>query len=108
MTVEGGKAERATMPLAHRPVTDERNIAKVQGQQMSPQDAFGVVVVLCIAPASYNQGRLQNITRGIDFAPVRVGIGLGALNSPSQLVMDSPQSIVVECFDTVRQRSVVG
>ena len=106
-------AEGAAHPLRHvAPAVDvvgvvrlryPGDVAELGRQQMASQDALGVLIVLCAAPAAQDQRRLDDVSRvvglpAIGVASLRivfVGRG-GGLDRPAGLVPDRPEAVVVE------------
>ena len=118
MAIGRRESERAAVPVGQVPQTvgarrirgidNERGVTQLRGQQVSAQDALGVVVGRGIAPPAQDQGRLQDVARVVGLAPVRGMPVLVAavLHHPAKGVADAPESVVVEGLDTFQQHGI--
>ena len=87
-------------------IIDKGCVAQLGRQDMAPQDAFGVAVILRISPAAEDQGGFENVTGVVDFSPVGRRIVPAAFDDPTERIAEFPEGVVVEGFHAAHQIGV--
>src|SRR5688572_13753601 len=75
-----GDIPQTVFTFGIRRVADPGGIAKLRGQQMSPQDTFGPAIVTSIDHAAEDQSGLHDVTGVVRFAEIRNSVGSGAFH----------------------------
>ena len=118
MAVGGGEAEGAEVSdgyiafavLAVRVVgfADEGVVAQLGGKHVAAKDAFGVFIVLRIAPLPEKECGFDDVAGVVDLAAVGISAVVAAFDNPAELIANVVEPVVVEGADTLHQARVAG